>query len=322
MKWLFLVHQIQTTNSRERVKIWRLTKKLGAILYRNSVYVLPYDKERLEDFQWLCREINDSKGEASVFITETNNSSEEMEIKRLFIQKRAEEFQTIYKNADNILLQIRSLGSLFGTDTLSVKKISKETKLLNEEFAELKKIDFFKSANAKLTERRIGEINFMLNSSTSVKQVASIFQSHFIKDFQNKIWSTRKNIHIDRISSAWLIKTFIDKKAKFIFTDENKLPANSIKFDSVNGVFTHQGDNCTFETIIKSFGIKDPILMQIAEIVHDIDLKDQKFGKIEASGVDLLIRSISSSSKNDNDTLKLGCEIFNSLYKYLSSKKN
>ncbi len=320
MKWLFLVHQIQTSNSRERVKIWRLTKKLGAVLYRNSVYVLPYDKERLEDFQWLCREINDSKGEASVFVTETNNDAEEKELKNLFILNLTEEFQNLLKKADALILQTKTLGSLLKTDQSAHRKISKEAKQVAEEFSDLTKIDFFKSSNARVVEKKIDEILHLLSSIQSVGQTESKIISHPIKDYQNKTWATRKNIHIDRVCSAWLIKTFIDKKAKFVFADENKLPANAIKFDSVNGDFTHQGDNCTFETLLKSFNIKDRALREISEIVHDIDLKDQKFGRSEINGLDLVIRSISSSTKNDYETLKLGSEILNALYKYFSAK--
>ncbi|MCI0612489.1 ChrB protein, partial [bacterium] len=77
MKWLFLVHQVLTPNSKERVKVWRAIKKTGAVLYRNSVYILPYSKERLEDFQWVCQQINDSRGEASIFISSAENKKED-----------------------------------------------------------------------------------------------------------------------------------------------------------------------------------------------------------------------------------------------------
>src|SRR5512135_2592989 len=92
MTWLFLVHQVQTPNSRERVRVWHLTKKVGAILYRNSVYVLPYSKERLEDLHWLCQQIRDSKGEASVFVSEAGNASEDRALQQLFILPREKEY--------------------------------------------------------------------------------------------------------------------------------------------------------------------------------------------------------------------------------------
>src|SRR5712671_4607946 len=95
MKWLFLVHQVQTPNSRERVKIWRMTRKVGAILYRNSVYVLPYSKERLEDLQWLCQQIRDSKGAASVFVSEAHDEPEDRAIRALFMGASDEEYATL-----------------------------------------------------------------------------------------------------------------------------------------------------------------------------------------------------------------------------------
>src|SRR5881628_3804503 len=106
MKWLFLVHQVQTPNSRERVKIWRMTRKVGAILYRNSVYVLPYSKERLEDFQWLCQQIRDSKGEASVFVTEARDVAEDRTLRALFVRDSDEEYAALLSKAERLLERI------------------------------------------------------------------------------------------------------------------------------------------------------------------------------------------------------------------------
>ena len=103
MKWLFLVHQVQTPNSRERVKVWRMTKKVGAILYRNSVYVLPHNKERVEDFQWLSQQIRDSKGEASVYISESLNQKEDTRLRGLFDQAKRYDVRQVKKGAMQVL---------------------------------------------------------------------------------------------------------------------------------------------------------------------------------------------------------------------------
>src|SRR5712692_347786 len=109
MKWLFLVHQVQTPNSRERVKIWRMTKKVGAILYRNSVYVLPHDKERLEDFQWLSQQIRDSEGEASIFVSHSEDEKEDKLLRSLFEETKKEEYTALLKSIGALTSRVRQV---------------------------------------------------------------------------------------------------------------------------------------------------------------------------------------------------------------------
>ena len=142
MKWLFLVHQVQTPNSRERVKVWRLTKKVGAILYRNSVYVLPFNKERLEDFQWLCQQIRDSKGEASVFVSESSDASENKSLIAQFQQARTTDYSSLLKSAEQLLARIRQSKPL-SLSAAVLKQLNKELKVLIEGFQDLQRIDFF-----------------------------------------------------------------------------------------------------------------------------------------------------------------------------------
>lgn len=142
MKWLFLVHQVQTPNSRERVKVWRMTKKVGAILYRNSVYVLPYNKERLEDFQWLSQQIRDSKGEASVFVSETQNENEDNLLRSLFEQGKKEEYDALMKSIRTLKSRVDQTKAI-RQSLLVIKTLAKECKKLQEEFSLIQRTDFF-----------------------------------------------------------------------------------------------------------------------------------------------------------------------------------
>src|SRR6185295_17180188 len=130
------------------------------------------------------------------------------------------------------------------------------------------------------------EILKWLSADVEISKPAPI-QLRSTKDYQKKTWTTREGIHIDRLCSAWLIRRFIDRSAKFVFAPEKKLPANAIPFDVFGAEFSHHGEDCTFETLMKAFRIQDRALQNIAEIIHDIDLKDHKFGRVEASGLDL-----------------------------------
>ena len=146
MKWLFLVHQVYTPNSRERVKVWRSIKKIGAVLHRNSVYVLPFSKERLEDFQWVCQQINDSQGEASVFVSEAQDAKEDRLLRKLFDDARQEEYVALQKIVEKLYGRIITgkNGKRFTQSQLRI--LGKETKQLAESLEDIRKVDFFSTS--------------------------------------------------------------------------------------------------------------------------------------------------------------------------------
>lgn len=321
MKWLFLVHQVQTKNSRERVKVWRLTKKVGAVLYRNSVYVLPFNKERLEDFQWLCQQIRDSQGEASVFISESEHEAENSVLRQLFENARAEDAQNLIKKSRTLLGRIHKVRKESHLTEALRKSFTKELKNLETMLIETKRIDFFGTPVLKEVEHIIDQIRTAAVTSTTSTEMRRILKSYSKKEFQGRTWCTREHIHIDRVCSAWLIKHFIDPKAKFVFASEFHLPQNAIPFDVFGAEFGHHGEDCTFETLLKAFRIKDKALETLAQIVHDIDLKDNKFGRSEASGLDSVIRGLSDWMKDDKRVLEIGSNILDALYARFSSSK-
>jgi hypothetical protein len=321
MKWLFLVHQMQTLNSRERVKVWRLTKKVGAVFYRNSVYVLPYSKERLEDFQWLCQQIKDSKGEASVFVSEPQDENEDRTIRSLFERSREEDYAAILATAKDLLERIpRAKQQKLLSEPL-LKKFTREEKQLTKSFTDIERIDFFSAPLAKEVRGTLKQIANHLTSPQPQRESPAPLKRYYPKVFQRKVWATRENIHIDRLCSAWLIRRFIDSQAKFVFAPESKLPKDAIPFDVFGAEFSHHGEDCTFETLLKSFQFKDKAHTSIGEIVHDIDMKDHKFGRLESAGLDAVVRALSNSLKDDHKVLEVGSTILDALYAYFSTTK-
>jgi len=138
-----------------------------------------------------------------------------------------------------------------------------------------------------------------------------------IEEYQDKTWATRKRPFVDRFASAWLIKKFIDENASFVFIDENnldKMDKDVIPFDIRGGRFTHAGDLCTFEVLMKSFSLKDKTLRKIAEIVHELDVKDDKFRNPEAKGIEDILSGIRKTAKDDNESLGKGIAIFEMLH--------
>lgn len=321
MKWLFLVHQVQTPNSRERVKIWRMTRKVGAILYRNSVYVLPYDKERLEDFQWLCQQIRDSKGEASVFVSEARDEAENRTLRALFVRDSDEEYTALLSKAERLLQRIQRAKKEARLSERLLKALRKETRQLADEFVEAERTDFFGAPLAKKARTASEQVTKSLAAVEPQAQSVTPPHRQDRRVFQGKTWATREHIHIDRLCSAWLIRRFIDRKAKFVFAPESKLSKRAILFDVFGAEFSHHGEDCTFETLVKAFHLKDDALDVLAEIVHDIDMKDQKFGRAEAPGLDLVVRSLGTTLRNDHKVLEAGSVVLDALYEYFGAGK-
>jgi hypothetical protein len=321
MQWLFLVHQVRTPNSRERVRVWRLTKKAGALLYRNSVYVLPYGKERLEDFQWLCQQIRDSLGEASVFISESTDERESQALLGLFKKARESDYNLLIDSAEKLSARIRGAGEEKRLPGDALKSLAKEVADLEEAFLETERIDFFGHPLKKKAKSAMEGARKELDSAVPSGLSGAPLKPGARKSYRGKTWATRKQIHIDRLCSAWLIRRFIDPKAKFVFAPESALPGNAIPFDVFGAEFSHHGEDCTFETLLKSFRIKDRALDSLAQIVHDIDMKDGKFSRPEAAGLDAVVRSLSDSIRDDHKVLRLGSEILDALYSRFANRK-
>ena len=140
---------------------------------------------------------------------------------------------------------------------------------------------------------------------------------------RSRTWVTREGVYADRIASAWLIRRFIDPDARFKFVSgKGYRPADGeLRFDMYEAEFTHEGDKCTFEVLVERSALKDPALRAIGEIIHDIDLKDGKFGRTEAAGIKTLIEGISVATKDDDERIARGTEVFNNLYEYFRKKR-
>ena len=318
MKWLFLVHQVHSKHSRERVKVWRTLKKIGAVLHRNSVYVLPFSKERLEDFQWASQQINDSKGEASVYVSETQDANEDRLLRNLFAKTRTEESESVFQSAFRLNERISAAIKQKRMTERLLRDFEKEFRQLRESFEEVRKIDFFEDVPAKKLARTFQQIQTQLTGEGPAGEI-NIFHTRSIKDFQRKTWATRERIHIDRLSSAWLIRKFVDPAASFVFAPESQLPADAIVFDVYGAEFSHHGADCTFETLMKAFAIDDPAVRALAEIIHDVDLKDKKFNRPEAPGIDAIVRALAHSIHDDHRLLEAGSALLDALYAFYSS---
>ncbi|MFN3532922.1 MAG: chromate resistance protein ChrB domain-containing protein [Candidatus Brocadia sp.] len=322
-KWILFIHQIAQDAPNLRVKVWRDLKKHGAVLFKNAVYVLPYTKEHEEIMKWLCKRIKDSGSDASLFITESLDKKQDEEIIKTFHEVCDREYLTVITACNDLLKKIEQIE---GTEGITEGIIYDSKKRLSEiirNTEDIAKIDFFSALQKERVSQKIQVIRHKIEewANSPKKEARVIHKIYRIKDYVGKKWITRKDIYIDRIASAWFIRRFIDPKAKFVFLAKNtdKIPNNAIPFDMYGAEFTHHGDDCTFETLIKVFNLKDPALQPIAEIVHDIDLKDNKYDRKETEGIEQIIKGLKQQQKDDNKLLEKGMEIFAILYQYYTS---
>ncbi|MCU7511065.1 MAG: chromate resistance protein [Ignavibacteria bacterium] len=322
MKWLFLVHELQGLKSSARVRIWRNTKKVGAILYRDSAYVLPYSKENMESFQWILSEIKAVKGHGAIFISQSADGKEDDELKNIFLKTAGAEYEKLRERRDNLQMRFEQLKKSSSLSDKLLKDLQKELGQLTYQFQETSETDYFHSPMAQEVKHKLSILNKGLLSNIPTDSADKLLVKHNPKDFQKKKWATRKNIHIDRLCSAWLIKRFIDKAAQFEFAPENSLPKDALLFDVFGSEFGHRGEDCTFETLLKIFQIRDKALLNISEIVHDIDLKDKKFNRPEAKGIDIIVRSLSKYFNNDNKVCEIGFLLLDGLYYYFKTSRN
>lgn len=324
-KWILFIHQIAQDAPNLRVKVWRDLKKNGAVLFKNAVYVLPYNKQHEEIMQWLCKHIKDSGSDASLFITESLDKKQDEEIIKSFHEVCDKEYLALITACDDMVKKIEQVEGTEGMTDNSIDNLKKSLNEINKSAEDIARSDFFHAPQKERVSQKIQLIRQKLERwSTSLKREASaIMKIYRIKDYVGKKWVTRKDVYIDRIASAWLIHRFIDPKAKFVFLakSNDKAPNDTIPFDMYGAEFTHHGDDCTFETLIKAFDLKDPALQSIAEIVHDIDLSDSKYDRKEAEGIGQIITGLSKKLRNDYKLLEKGLEIFDALYQYYFSKK-
>lgn len=286
-RWLLLIHQLPPKPDYFRVKIWRRLQTLGAVAIKNSVYALPFSPQASEDFQWLRKEITGGGGEASVCRATFVDGLADPQIESLFRAARDAEYAEITRGAEKALS-------------------SAELARLERRLRDIVAVDEFGAAGRKAAEAAMGSAKQKTHGAGRKRDRSPS------RAKRGATWVTRPDVYVDRIASAWLIKRFIDPKARFVFGD---LREHAVSFDMFDGDYTHDGDRCTFEVLLQRFGLEqDAALRAIAEMVHDIDMKDAKFRRDETPGFQRLLDGIVKRYPRDDARLERGAELLNDLY--------
>ncbi|MGC2744134.1 MAG: chromate resistance protein ChrB domain-containing protein [Candidatus Angelobacter sp.] len=292
-----LVFTLPTAKASERVGVWRKLQRYGTIQLPASGHILPHNPVNQERFEWLATSIRNSKGHAAVAQVSSFDELENEQLEQMFINARTRDYQSLEKD-------MRKLGN-------SARRTGDEAALVRfkRRLQQIAEIDFFGSP----ARARLEAAMQRLETTDGVRPTRRAKEDP--EDYIGRTWVTRPHPGIDRVSSAWLITKFIDPQAKFIFDADAKLHPKAIPFDMFNaGGFGHVGNDCTFETLLKTFGVKDSRLKLLAHAVHDADLADDHFGRNEALGVDRILDGSNKQGLPREEVLRKGMEIIDGLY--------
>jgi hypothetical protein len=293
--WLIFVFSLPAKRASQRVEIWRLLKRYGSIGLRSSGYALPNNSQNLERFERLAATVLKYRGQASVIHVESIDNLPSKELSELFLEARAKDYEAI-------ILELKRYKGASSPGQLS---------RLRHRFEEIVAIDFFNSPLRSRVEQLLANADARRDTHAAGKPT-----SRQKKEFQKRTWMTRPRPSIDRVSSAWLIRRFIDPQARFIFgSNSGKFPG-AVPFDMFQpDGFGHRGDDCTVETLCKEFRISDPKVKVISQIIHDADLGDEKFGRNEGMALDHVLIGWAQQGLSDEELLRRGIDLIEGLYR-------
>jgi hypothetical protein len=312
-RWLLFIHQLPSHPSNLRVTTWRRLQQIGAMPLKQAVYVLPDTPDAREDFEWLRTEVKAAGGDASVFAADNVDEWSDDALVEEFRRARQETYDELARDVEQALKRASGARRFKGTRAPALRRL---LDIFRERVVAAEKIDFFGSAGRDRVLALIRQLEDRISGAIRPPVAADTNSSGTMASFQGRLWITRPRPGVDRMASAWLIRRFIDRQARFGFAaDRESVPDRGVPFDMFGVEFSHQGDGCTFETLCSIFAIDGPALSRIAAIVHDLDLKDGKFGAPECSTVSAMIEGLQLAYRHDAALLEQGMTLFDSLYR-------
>ena len=299
--WLLLVFSLPAQAASRRVEIWRKLQRYGTVALRTSGNILPNTSANQERMEWLAAAIRSYKGQASVVLVQSFDDLSDQQLKQLFNEARSRDYRKVIHELNKVLASAPATRPA-GT----VNRIQRR-------FVEITGIDFFGNSLRSRVEHLLSRLDERDKTSTGRNHKGKAGK------YLNRRWITRPRPGIDRVSSAWLIRRFIDPKAHFVFGKESSADPDAVPFDMFGDEgFGHRGEDCTFETLYKQFAMRDGRVKRIAQIIHDADLGDEKFGRVEGQGLDKVLNGWAKQDLPDDELLQRGIELIEGLYESLA----
>jgi hypothetical protein len=301
--WLLLLYSLPTNRNTERVAVWRRLKKMGAVQIKTSTYLLPDEPAQHEQFQWLAKQIRDYGGDSTLVRAQEIEGLTKEKVVSVFNAARDQDYAALRKSLQTFIARRRKSDAAAAAT---------ELERFTRQFREVRQIDFFDSARGH-------EVAMLLRRAEGPRRLLKL-RTLDAKQYRGKTWLTRPRPEIDRVGSAWLISKFIDPKATFVFAPTAEAIPDAIPFDMLDAEFSHHGNNCTFETLTKRFAISDKAVAKIGEMIHDADLDDARFQRVECVGIDRVLKGWAKEGLPDEEILRRGFECFDALYTFLQKR--
>lgn len=306
--WLALLHQLPTKPPYLRVKVWRRLQGIGAVPLKNAVHVLPKSDANDATLRTLLDEIIGAGGEAILLDASLLAGQSDGEVRTLFDSARDADYDEVAHTARRLL----------DTGPASGAEIAK----LQKRLAEIGALDFFGAHGRQDAEAALANLDRQRYQHPDVSRSEPAPDAPL--DLMGRTWVTRRGVHVDRIACAWLIRRFIDPNAAFKFVDGRSYEATEgeLRFDMADAEFTHEGDRCSFETIVLRAKLDgDPALVAIAEIIHDLDIADSKFNRPETPGLGAMLSGVCAANDEDLDRIAKGGDALDQFHAFFSSRK-
>ena len=312
-RWILLIHSIAPRPHYLRVKIGRRLQKLGAVAVKNSVYALPTSEAAREDLEWIAHEITADGGEASLCEARFIGGLTDDAIEAQFRAARQRDYAALAKAARRI---VDGLSATSRPSSARRARVERALARIRKRAEEIVAIDHFGAPGRLALDGLLRTADDKLRPpKTPGPRGTPDLPS--LRQVRGRTWVTRKGIHVDRIASAWLIRRFIDPEAtlKYVEARGYAPAAGELRFDMFDAEFTHEGDQCTFEVLLARWGNGDAALRRIADLVHDVDLRDEKFGREETDGFTALITGICLQHRDDGARLDAGSALLDALHR-------
>lgn len=300
MHWIALSFSLPSgSSSSKRVAVWRRLQKIGAVSPTGSLYLLPEGDESRESFDWLAQEITDAGGQSLVLPIGQLDGDAEARLIEAFRAARGEDYRKLAAEAG----EAERAGKTGLEDRLEK---------LRRRFAEVARIDFFQAPERADAEAMLARIEALL-----APPEAPASETRSAERYRGRRWVTRPRPHVDRLACAWLIRRFVDPEAEIRYAE--RAGDGEISFDMKGADFGHRGNRCTFETMLAEFGLgDDPALAALAQVVHEIDLRDAST-RPEVPGIDTVLRGWSAAGWTDAELERHGVALFEGLYRALGA---
>lgn len=303
MEWITFSYSLSARASSPRVAVWRQLKRLGAVSPAGGVYVLPLREECLEAFTWLAQQVRQAGGEALVMHVAQFEGLADPQVIALFRQARQEDYAALDAQATQLEATLSQQDE--GEARLALKD---ELERLQKQHADIGRIDYFECPERAALAARLARLRQAIlpepaaPDTIAARDVAAYHDAH---------WVTRPHPHVDRLACVWLIRRFVNPDAPIRYATEPQ--ADEIPFDMPDAEFSHHGDLCTFEVMLRALSLPDPALHALAEIVHEIDLRDGVYTRPETGGVAALLRGWQLTGLSDAEMEARGLWLFDGL---------